>query len=278
MKKLVINADDLGMSDEVNRQIERCIEIGAITSTTLMANAPAFDMGAQIAKRHPQVSIGVHLNIIEFSPLTNIDIFRKHGMLDKEENFIDGAIFVISIDKELKQAIYEEWDAQITKIEKVGIVPTHCDSHQHTHTILELQEVLCYVLDKHKINRVRRKSEPSIRLMLHERNLPIVHLDKSNAMQPPKRNIVYRRLRLFVVKYYSWKWNRNMRRKYIMTDAFYSFRNFYFNRNVLRIGEDSSIELMCHPGNKPFQNETECLMKSTSWGNADYKLITYYEL
>ena len=71
MRRLIINSDDLGMSCEVNKQIEDCIRLGCITSSTLMANAPAFDGGVRIAKQYPQISVGVHLNIIEFAPLTN---------------------------------------------------------------------------------------------------------------------------------------------------------------------------------------------------------------
>ena len=43
MKKIIINADDLGMSGTVNREIESCIQKGLITSTTIMANMPDFD-------------------------------------------------------------------------------------------------------------------------------------------------------------------------------------------------------------------------------------------
>ena len=116
MRKLIINADDLGMSQEQNEQIRQCIELGVITSSTLMANGPFFNEGVKIAKRYPQISVGVHLNIIEFTPLTNEGIFRKHGMLDADGNFIEGAAFVVPMDEELKQAVFEEWDAQISKV------------------------------------------------------------------------------------------------------------------------------------------------------------------
>lgn len=280
MRKLIINADDLGMSDYVNSQIERCIELGVITSSTLMPNAPAFDGGVRIAKLFPQISVGVHLNIIEFAPLTNKDVFKKYGMLDEDGNFIDGAAFVVSYNEELKQAVFEEWDAQITKVKNSGLIPTHCDSHQHTHAILALQEVLCKVMDKHNITKVRRKIIPSIQLMLRAKKNPVVvKLDKSNALQAKRRNILYRRMHLLIVKYQSWLWNRRMSSKYITTDAFYSFRDFYFNKDILHKGSESSnIELMCHPGNIPFQEETNILMKDMSWLCADYKLSTYNEV
>lgn len=277
MRKLIINADDLGMSQEQNEQIRQCVELGVITSSTLMANGPFFNEGVEIAKRYPQISVGVHLNIIEFAPLTNAEVFRKHGMLDADGNFIEGAAFVVPMDEELKQAVFEEWDAQISKVEEAGITPSHCDSHEHTHAIGSLEKVLCRVLDLHHITRVRRRAIPSIRLMLKRRKqTDIVHLDKSKAMTAKKRNVLYRRLHLFVVKYNSWKWNRRMSKRYTLTDAFYSFRDFYSFRNILNLGGKSSVvELMCHPGNKPFQKETDNLMNAKSWMSDDYQLINY---
>lgn len=280
MRKLIINADDLGMSPEQNEQIRQCIELGVITSSTLMANGPFFDEGVEIAKQYPQISVGVHLNIIEFAPLTNAAIFQKHGMLDAKGNFIEGAAFVVPMDEELKQAVFEEWDAQISKVENSGIIPSHCDSHEHAHTREELADVLCRVLDKHHIMRVRRRVIPSIRLMLKSRTQPdTVRLDKSKAMKTKKRGVLYRRLHLFVVKYKSWQWNRQMRKKYKMTDAFYSFREFYSFRNILNLGgKSSSVELMCHPGNAPFQNETDRLTNKQSWMSGDFELINYNQI
>ena len=241
MRRLIINADDLGISKDVNKQIEECIHIGCITSSSLMANGPAFEDGIRIAKQYPQISVGVHLNIVEFTPLTNADIFRKHGVLDSEGAFIEGAFSVVPIDNELRQAVFEEWDSQISKIESYGLSPSHCDSHQHTHTIPDLQEPLCRVLDKHHICNVRRKIVPSIRLMLHAKKHPSVKLDKSKAMQPKKRNILYRRIHIFISKYISNRWNRKMSNLYHLTDRFYSFRDFHDAINILSLGGRASV-------------------------------------
>lgn len=280
MRKLIINADDLGMSATVNAKIVECIKLGIITSSTLMANAPAFEEGVRIAKTNPQISVGIHLNIIEFTPLTNESVFKKHGIVSENGCFIEGAIFNVPINEELKQAVFEEWDAQITKMEKEGLLPTHCDSHEHTHTIQELQDILCRVLDKHNIKRVRRTINPSIRLMLRARKSVASSIsstiDKNNAKPIKKRNVIIRRYRLLVSKYTSWRWNQKMGNRYILTDAFYSFGDFYSNRDVLNLGSNSTvIELMCHPGNQPFNVETEQLINRTGWYDDSYKLITY---
>ena len=278
MRRLIVNADDLGISKEVNQQIEECIRRGCVTSTTVIANAAAFDDGVRLAKQFPQVSVGVHLNIVEFAPLTNADVFRKHGVLNSEGEFIEGAFSVVPIDDELRQAVFEEWDAQISKVESTGLKPSHCDSHQHTHTIPDLQDTLCRVLDKHHITKVRRKIIPSIRLMIHSKKHPSVKLDKSKAMQPRKRNVLYRRFYVFIAKFISYQWNRMMSNHYHLTDHFYSFRDFYSSKQLLRLGgKESVIELMCHPGHNAFQTETENLMNDKNWKDG-YQLISYYDL
>lgn len=280
MRKLIINADDLGISPEVDAQIEECIRLCVITSSTLMANAPAFEDGVRIAKQYPHISVGVHLNLIEFAPLTNIDIFKKHGVVGEDGNFIEGAMFCVRIDEELKQAVFEEWDAQISKAKSAGVKPTHCDSHQHTHTIPALHAVLCKVLDKHGIHCVRRKIVPSILLMLRQKKRPVAKLDKSKAMVPPKRNVLYRRFHIFSVIRDCRNWNKLMTTQYTMTDSFYHFNSFYYDKQVLKMGgRNATIELMCHPGLKSFQDETDNLMRDKSWLACNkYKLISYREL
>lgn len=280
-RKLIINADDLGMSTEINSKIEECICSGIITSSTLMANAPCFDEGVLIAKRYPNVSVGVHLNIIEFAPLTNISVFKKHGIIGDDGCFIEGAIFQKPIDEELKKAVFEEWDAQITKIEKEGLCPSHCDSHEHTHTIKELQDVLCRVLDKHHIMKVRRVTVPSLRLILRQRKHNKIYdaTKEVKTIQNKKKNVLYRRVHFFIVKYISWQWNRKMATKYSMTDAFSSFYDYLFNRDIFHLTSNcSTIELMCHPGNPHFLEETDFLVNDKSWITDNVELISYHKL
>ncbi len=279
MKKLIINADDLGISLKTDAKIEECIRKGVITSSTLLANAPAFEDGVRIAKQYSNISVGVHLNIIEFAPLTNVEVFKKHNIVGANGNFIEGAIFAVPIDKELCQAIFEEWDAQISKIETAGLIPTHCDSHQHTHTIPALFDTLCGVLDKHKISKVRRTIMPSIPLMFKERKHPSVVLDKSNAVVPPRKSVIYRRLHTIISLYRSTRWNRKLGSHYTITDSFFAFRHFYNYSSILHLGgRNAVVELMCHPGLAAYQTETDCLMEKDSWINNDLVLASYRDI
>ena len=258
MRKLIINADDLGISKDVDDVIEECIKKGVVTSSTLMANAPAFDDGVRIAKLYSSVSIGVHLNIIQFAPLTNVDVFKKHGIVGDDGQFIVRAVFHVPIDEELKQAIFEEWDAQISTVKAAGVVPTHCDSHQHTHTIPALRDTLCRVLDKHGIRSVRRTMAPSIRLALRLKKRPQITLNSSKSFATKKHNIIDRRYRYIVNYFVILRWNSMMSKHYKVTDGFFALRYFLFDKDVLNLGgENATLELMCHPGHKSYQTETD---------------------
>lgn len=274
--RIIVNADDLGYSVDVDAQIERCIQHGIVTSSSLMANAPGFDDGVRIAKMYPNVSIGAHLNLVEFAPLTNLDVFQRYGVADASGNFIEGAIFYTAIDDVLSQAVFDEWDAQLNKIKRSGVVIDHVDSHQHTHALLGLHDTLCKVMDKHQITRVRRKIVPSIPIMLFGKKTIKVTLDKSNAVVRKKRNVLVRRFQLLSVIASSIKWNMVMSRKYQLTDSFSSFREFYMNRSLMISGgRNAVIELMCHPGQPPFDCETQLLASDRKWITSRDKLVNY---
>ena len=280
MTKIIINADDLGISHEVNKAIENAIKNGVISSSTIIANGPAFNEAIQIVKQYPEISVGAHLNLIEFHPLTNQELFNKYELTDSEGNFREGAIFLIKVfTKELLHAIEEELDAQLTKIEKSGITISHIDSHQHTHTIPQLRDVIVSIMTKHKISRVRRVHVPSIRLMLASRRNEVVHLDKSTAVQPKRKNILIRRIKLLFVICQTTMWNRFFKNQFVVTDDFYAYRTLYYNFHILkRKVEGKTVELMCHPGHPAFVIETELILSNVLKEKTSFQLITYNNL
>jgi len=71
--QVIVNADDLGMSANVNEAIFELIAAGRISSATLMANGPAMREAAARLHLFPHCSFGVHLNLTQFQPLTGGD-------------------------------------------------------------------------------------------------------------------------------------------------------------------------------------------------------------
>jgi len=69
-KRLIINADDFGLCESVNKGIVEAHTKGVLTSTTIMANMPAADQAVELAKNLPTLGLGVHLNLTAGKPLS----------------------------------------------------------------------------------------------------------------------------------------------------------------------------------------------------------------
>ncbi len=73
MKNLIVNADDLGWTEGVNRGIVEAHRKGLVTSTSLLANGQAFAAAAEISRSNPELGIGVHLNLSDGAPTAPVN-------------------------------------------------------------------------------------------------------------------------------------------------------------------------------------------------------------
>ncbi len=279
--RVIINADDFGYNSDVNKAIKEAIESHVISSSTIMANAPAFEQAIDIAKFHNEISFGVHLNIVEFHPLTNKDVFHKYGMTDELDNFIEGAAFAIeNFTDELKLAIKQEWIAQIQKVSDAGISISHINSHQHTHTIPQLRDVLIDVMKSTGINKCRNRQYFSLFKIWRSRKYKNPKYDKSNVVVKPKSGIFKKlKFHLFDKPLRHYLWVRAIKKNFQITDDLVSYQFFLQDFRYHRNTKFKTIELECHPGLIPNKEETSLLMNDELRKLApDYCLINYYQL
>jgi predicted glycoside hydrolase/deacetylase ChbG (UPF0249 family) len=114
---LIVNADDFGLSEGVNRGIIRAHEQGILTSASLMVRWPAAGEAAQYANKRPQLSVGLHLDLAEW-------IFRNDEWV---------ALYQV-VSAEDPAAVSTEVARQLEAFRRLmGRDPTHLDSHQHSH-------------------------------------------------------------------------------------------------------------------------------------------------
>ena len=155
---MIINADDLGKSSEVNEAIGHALEDGVITSSTIMANSTTWDQVHKIIDRNPQASFGVHLNLTEGRALTINPVLTAAGIVDENNVFTKNVRNLPNYSDELLQAIKTEWDAQLNKVIKIeGINVTHIDGHHHIHTFYPFRFILIELLKKYGITKVRNR-------------------------------------------------------------------------------------------------------------------------
>jgi len=168
VRNLIVNADDLGWTEGVNRGIVEAHRKGLVTSTTLLANGRAFDSGIDAAQKNPELGIGVHLNLSDGPPAAPAEQVR--GLLNAEgelDSGPEGLLLRIGSRSLRWEEVEREWDAQIRKIREAGVSPTHLDGHKHVHMLPGLFELALRLAKKHGIRAIRvAHEESSLRLAL----------------------------------------------------------------------------------------------------------------
>lgn len=265
MIKVIINADDLGKSSAVNREIGYALSNGHITSSTILANTLYWDEVHNIVDSNPQASFGIHLNLTEGKALTESSLFRALGVVDNDNNFTSNIKTLDLSNSDLLEAIYLEWDEQMHKVicdEKINI--THVDGHHHIHTDIRLLKVLIRILDKWNVKYVRGRYNTI------ESNLKVFF---KRCFSVVAGNYLYRvMLKVKSVGVHFWLspaifgnvekiyWSKEVKKNLHIVDKFDSYENFV---NQLRVGYTPSnnvvIELMCHPGHEKYVEEFQMI-------------------
>jgi predicted glycoside hydrolase/deacetylase ChbG (UPF0249 family) len=116
-RELIVNADDFGMSAWVNGGIIKAHQEGIVTSSSLMVRREAAAEAAAYARRHPELSVGLHVDLGEW-------VCRNQEWLP---------VYIVA-DLDDRSAVEEEVQRQLQAFrELTGRDPTHLDSHQHVH-------------------------------------------------------------------------------------------------------------------------------------------------
>lgn len=144
--KLIINADDFGLSEGVTYGIYDAIKNGVVTSTTMMVSTRASELAGNLAKVDSELAVGLHLNITLGKPLTNCKSLLQNGSFIKPKQQ-DCHLQFTQEDLDL------EFNAQYEKfILLTGKEPTHIDSHLYSHQIYDnVKEASLRLANKHEI-------------------------------------------------------------------------------------------------------------------------------
>jgi chitin disaccharide deacetylase len=116
--ELIVNADDFGLCDEVNRGIVAAHVDGIVTATTMMVLRPAAESAAAIARSLPSLAVGLHVDLGEWH-------YDAHTGWNR-------VVEVVDVDD--AAAVSAEVASQLDRFHQLtGRHPTHLDSHQHVH-------------------------------------------------------------------------------------------------------------------------------------------------
>ncbi len=161
MRRLIINADDLGINEQRSHGIFMCHEQGILTSASLIPNYSTSQKAGKVAMER-DLPTGLHLNLTTGTPLSrHTDI---HTLLTIDGYFLgrDGIERVLQEKQVDLIQIERELRAQIEWFLDVCGQPTHIDSHHHIHVHPAIVPIIITLLDRYAVSFVRTPSEPPI--------------------------------------------------------------------------------------------------------------------
>lgn len=162
MKNLIVNADDLGWTEGVNRGIAEAHRGGLVTSASLLANGRAFVSALDVARSNLELGVGVHLNLSNGPPTANPNEVSSLLNAQGQLHLATGALFLRIVTSQLNlDEVQREWEQQIRKVRGAGISPTHLDGHKHVHMLPGLFEIAVRLAKKHGIRGIRISHEDS---------------------------------------------------------------------------------------------------------------------
>jgi predicted glycoside hydrolase/deacetylase ChbG (UPF0249 family) len=125
-RRLIVNADDFGQADSINQGIIQAFEHGIVTSASLMVRFPATTAAAEFARRCDRLSVGLHLDLGEWT-CRDGQWTQRYSVVTETD----------------AQAVVDEVERQLTAFRQLlGRDPTHFDSHQHVHRSEPLLSIL----------------------------------------------------------------------------------------------------------------------------------------
>ncbi len=163
MRRLIVNADDFGLTTGVNRAIVECHQRGIVSSTTLMATGAQLAEAVQLASSLPTLGVGCHVVLVDGEPLLPPREVRSL-LAPGTDRFYHTATEILRAQAQGKfrpEEVEAEATAQFIRLQQHGIRLTHFDAHKHTHMF---PRILCPLLKAAKtagIAAVRNPFEPA---------------------------------------------------------------------------------------------------------------------
>jgi len=159
--RLILNADDFGLTPGVNRAIGELHQAGCLTSATLMASGPAFDDAVAVAHAMPTLGVGCHVVLTDGLPVSPREsvptLLGADGirLRPKLSHFVRDLL----LGRIAAREIETEALAQIRKLQAVGIAVTHIDTHKHTHVFPAVARPLLRAAEACGVRAIRNPFE-----------------------------------------------------------------------------------------------------------------------
>ena len=155
-RRLIVNADDFGLSSSVNEAVIRAHRDGILTTASLMVNEPGFNEAIKLAKENPRLGVGLHLTfLMGHSALPPEKI---PGLVNARGEFSNSPVGVglsYFFKRSLREQLRAEIHAQFEKFHATGLPLDHVNGHLHLHLHPVIFKILMEDTDTLRIRHLR---------------------------------------------------------------------------------------------------------------------------
>lgn len=237
MTRLIVNADDFGLTSGINQSVFSLYDAGALSSATLMCEADHSEAAASISLLRPKLGVGCHVVLVDGVPATSSSEVR--GLVLPTGTFrpqLGNFVFDLARGSIPEIEIEIEATAQIRRLQALGVKVTHVDAHKHTHMFPGVLRPLLRAAAACGVRAIRNPFEPT-------------WASRATASAPLSRRIQVSLLR---------KLQANFRRQ--VEDAGFATTDGSIGvlatgtldvatvRSILEVMPSGTWELVCHPG------------------------------
>ncbi len=160
MKRLIVNADDFGLSPEVNAGIIRAHRDGILGGASLMVAELAAKPAAELARHNPRLDVGLHAVVCKGRSV--LDAAQLRGAVDASGKFIDNPVLAglrYFFDRSMRAKMTDELRAQVERhLELVGYL-NHIDGHLNFHVHPLFADILIGLAVEYKVPCLRLPRE-----------------------------------------------------------------------------------------------------------------------
>jgi len=194
VRRLIVNADDFGLTSGVNRAIVELHAAGLVTSTSLMARAGAADEAIELARATPSLCVGCHVVLVDGAPVLPAE--KIPSLVDARTghflNSLTAFLLRLFTGRIRADEIEAEAAAQIAHLQQRGVRLTHVDTHKHTHIFSAVLRPVLRAAGAAGIRAVRHPFEPewAVRAALGAPLARVVQVAALRSLAPRIRKII----------------------------------------------------------------------------------------
>jgi hopanoid biosynthesis associated protein HpnK len=161
--RLILNADDFGLTAGVNRAIAELHRAGVLTSASLMARAAATDEAIELALATPSLGLGCHVVLVDGEPVLHAQ--KLPTLVDQRTSrfhpTVSAFLKLLLTGRIHSTEIEAETAAQIALLQERGLRLTHIDTHKHAHMFPGVLRPVLHAAKAAGIRAVRNPFEPA---------------------------------------------------------------------------------------------------------------------